>query len=202
MNLRSQYKKVERFEKALAKYTGSPYVVCVDSCTNALLLCLQYEAKIKTVYLPKNTYIGVALAAYHAKKRVIFKDISWKGVYQIKPTRVYDAAKRFTSNMYITNTLMCLSFHYKKHLKIGRGGAILTDNKAAYDWFIRMRNNGKNIDSLHNKQKFTLHGYNMLLHPDLAIKGIKLLKNLKLKNKDLPYEDYGDLSKQSGALFE
>ena len=30
---------------------------------------------------------------------------------------------------YIPGSFMCLSFHIKKHLKIGKGGMILTDNK-------------------------------------------------------------------------
>lgn len=194
-NLQQQYKIVERFENKLSKYTGAPYVVCVDSCTNALLLSLKYS-KAKTIGLPKNTYVGVALAAMHANKKIKYEDILWRGIYQIKNTNIYDAAKRFTSDMYIPGTTMCLSFHYRKHLKIGRGGAILTDDKIFCEWLRLMRNNGKNIKQPLNKQVFTLCGHNMLLHPELAKKGLQLLVQLPKHNTDLPEEDYGDLSKQ------
>ena len=36
------YIVVKEFEKELSKYTGAPYVVCVDSLTNALFLCFIY----------------------------------------------------------------------------------------------------------------------------------------------------------------
>jgi len=45
-----------------------------------------------------------------------------------------DAAKRFTSGMYEKGIAMCLSFHIKKHLKIGKGGMILTDNATLVEW--------------------------------------------------------------------
>ena len=37
------YKITEDFEKALADYTGAPYVVTVDNQSNALFLALMYE---------------------------------------------------------------------------------------------------------------------------------------------------------------
>jgi dTDP-4-amino-4,6-dideoxygalactose transaminase len=194
-NLQRQYKIVDRFEKKLSQYTGAPYVVCVDCCTNALLLCLLYN-KEKKVIIPKDTYVGVAMSALHAGKKIVFKNIPWRGIYKIENTNIYDAAKRFTKNMYISKTNMCLSFHYKKHLKIGRGGAILTDDRKFYEWVKLMRNNGKNITQPLNEQHFTVCGYNMLLHPDLARKGLDLLKVLPKYNDDLPEENYGDLSKQ------
>ena len=70
----------------------------------------------------------------HAGGIVKFRDYHWKGVYQLEPYPIWDAAKRFTSNMYIPGALMCLSFHIKKHLKIGKGGMILCDNKEATEW--------------------------------------------------------------------
>ena len=194
-NLLKEYKKVERFEEALATYTGAPYVVCVDSCTNALLLSLKYS-KVENITLPANTYVGVAMAALNAGINVRFEDILWQGLYRIQPTNIYDSAKRFTSDMYIPGSHMCLSFHYKKHLKIGRGGAILTDSSDAYEWFKLARNCGRRIDTPLSQQIFTVQGYNMLLHPDLAEKGSKLLKKLNKTNADLPFEIYGDLREQ------
>jgi dTDP-4-amino-4,6-dideoxygalactose transaminase len=195
INLQKEYEQVEFFEQLLAAYTGSPYAVCVDSCTNALLLCL-LQSKEKTITLPSDTYIGVAMAAQHAGKHITFTDTRWTGAYHISPTNIYDSAKRFTSDMYIPETLMCLSFHYKKHLKIGRGGAILTDNKDVYEWLKLARNCGKDSRIPLSVQTFNICGFNMLLHPDLAAKGIDLLKELPSTNSDLPYEYYGDLRQQ------
>jgi len=195
INLLKEYKKVERFEKALAEYTGAPYVACVDSCTSALLLSLKYS-NVKQITLPANTYVGVAMAAMNIGITISYKDIDWQGIYKIEPTNVIDSAKRFTSGMYKSGTNMCLSFHYKKHLKIGRGGAILTDSYEAYEWFKLARNNGRRIDTPLCEQTFTVQGYNMLLHPDLAVKGLRLLKKLNHNNDDLPYEFYGDLRTQ------
>jgi len=194
-NLQQLYYNVELLEKKLAEYTGAPYAVCVDSCTSALFLCFKYD-KTKKISIPKDTYVGVAMAALHANKEIDFTDIKWQGVYQLYPTLIYDAAKRFTKNMYIKNTLMCLSFHYKKHLKIGRGGAILTDNKEAAEWFKLARNCGKNINDPMPQQKYSILGLNMLMHPDLALKGLELFEKLNDVNDDLPYEHYGDLSIQ------
>lgn len=200
VNLQKEYQKVKIFETELSRYTGAPYVVCVDCCTNALFLCLIYS-RAKSVIIPRNTYIGVALAALHAQKKIIFDKREWMGVYQLKNTNIYDAAKRLTHNMYIAKTNMCLSFHYKKHLPIGRGGAILTDNKKFYDWLLLARNNGKDVDKLLPLQMFKVPGYNMLLHPDLACKGSQLLRKLPKYNEDLPIENYGDLSKQMKAIL-
>jgi dTDP-4-amino-4,6-dideoxygalactose transaminase len=36
------YKVVQIFEEEVADYTGAPYAVSVDNCTNAIFLCLKY----------------------------------------------------------------------------------------------------------------------------------------------------------------
>ena len=65
------HKVTENFEMELAKYTGSPFVVCVDNQSNALFLCLYYwiqkrkkEHKkdfnyIEIIDVPKRTYPSV-----------------------------------------------------------------------------------------------------------------------------------------------
>ena len=50
------YKIVTLFEEEIAAYTGAPYAVSIDSCTNALFLCLMYQkqkgTKIKSITIP------------------------------------------------------------------------------------------------------------------------------------------------------
>ena len=189
------YKAFSDLEFTIAKYCGSKYCVLVDSCTSALFLCFQYFNP-KQIILPSNTYIGVATAAHFNNVKIKFKDIKWSGIYKIDPLPIYDSARRFTSNMYIKDSFMCLSFHYKKILKIGKGGAIILNDKKAYDYFIRARNCGKDVTIPLYKQTFSLPGLNFLMHPELALKGIELMKCLPQDNKDLPDEYYGDLQKQ------
>ena len=129
------YKIVKMFEETVADYCGSLYAVSTDNCTDALLLCCEY-LNVEEVMIPARTYLSVPQSIIHAGGVVKFEDINWKGVYQLKPYPIYDAAKRFTSGMYLPGSYMCLSFHIKKHLKIGKGGMILTDDFEAYQWFL------------------------------------------------------------------
>ena len=51
------YLVVKKFEDSVAEYTGSKYAVSVDSCTNALFLCLMYQKKLgnnEKVIIPSN----------------------------------------------------------------------------------------------------------------------------------------------------
>ena len=114
------FKVVSQFERRLASYSGSKHAVCVDSCTNALFLSLMYlNIKGEEVTIPCRTYPSVPNSIIHAGGRVIFKDVDWRGIYQLKPFPVIDGAKRFRANMYEKGTLHCLSFHIKKILGLG-----------------------------------------------------------------------------------
>ena len=140
------YKIVQMFEEELALYTGAKYAISVDSCTNALFLCCTY-LKVKETIIPSKTYLSVPMSITQAGGEVIFdtrpETNHWTGIYQIKPYPIYDSAKRLTSNMYIPGSFMCLSFHIKKQLGIGKGGMILTDDLAAVEWFKRARYEGR-----------------------------------------------------------
>ena len=184
---------VSLFESAVADYTGSPYAVAVDSCTNALFLCCKY-LNVKEVTIPSETYLSVPQSVIHAGGEVIFdkRMNSWKGIYQLSPYPVCDAAKRFTSGMYISGFFMCLSFHIKKHLKIGKGGMILTDDPKAVEWFKKARYEGRSEVPYHLDSIDSL-GWNMYLTPEQAARGLYLLSVLPKQNEDLT-EGYRDLT--------
>jgi dTDP-4-amino-4,6-dideoxygalactose transaminase len=188
------YKIVQMFEEEVAEYTGAPYAVSVDSCTNALFLCCKY-LNVSDVEIPKKTYISVAQSIMHAGGKVSLRDSDWQGVYQLKPYPIYDAAKRFTSSMYQPNTFMCLSFHIKKHLKIGKGGMVLTDNIEAAKWLKKARYEGRNEVPYQEDDISTL-GWNMYMTPVEAATGLMLMQNMPQHNEDLK-ESYPDLSKFS-----
>jgi len=186
------YKIVQMFEEEVAEYTGAPYAISVDSCTNALFLCCKYF-NVGEVTIPKKTYLSVPQAIMHAGGNVVFQDLEWQGIYQLSPYPIYDSAKRFTSNMYIPNTSMCLSFHIKKHLKIGKGGMILTDNKEAFEWLKKARYEGRS-EVAYEEDDISFLGWNMYMTPLEAAQGLMLMQNMSIHNEDLK-ETYLDLTK-------
>ena len=192
------YKIVKMFEEEVADYTGAPYAISVDSCTSALFLCCKY-LEVADVIIPSKTYLSVPQSVINSGGNVIFDRSAndWRGIYQLKPYPIYDAAKRFTSNMYIPNTFMCLSFHIKKHLKIGKGGMILTDNKESVDWFREARYEGRS-EKLYHEDDIKNIGWNMYMTPQEASHGLSLMQNIEWSYPDLDenngYRDLRDFS--------
>lgn len=196
--LHNPFKIVKMFEEEIANYTGAPYAVSVDSCTSALMLTCLYN-KVQEVVIPSKTYLSVPQSIIHAGGTPVFDTTAndWVGMYQLKPYPIYDAAKRFTSGMYIPGTFMCLSFHIKKTLKIGKGGMILTDNKDAVEWFKVARYEGRH-EKLYHEDDIDFNGWNMYMTPQEAAHGLALMQNMELHNKDLgEYNGYRDLTEFS-----
>ena len=198
------YKITEDFEQSLGDYTGAPYAVAVDSASNALFLALMYEKiKDKEITIPSRTYPSVPCEIIHAGGKVKFKEVTSKtikGAYQLEPTKVWDSALTFTSIMYIDNTHMCISFTGPhKHLKLSKGGAILTDDHSAYLWFKRARYSGRRECSYHDDY-FDMLGWNFYMLPELAARGLLLMTQFynpdgsKIDNEDKEIS-YPDLSK-------
>ena len=200
----SVYNITKDFEQSLCDYTGSPYAVTIDNQSNALFLALMYEnIKGQTIKIPSRTYPSVPCEIIHAGGKVEFEKVdglTLKGAYQLHPTKVWDSALRFTTGMYIPNTHMCLSFTGPyKHLKLGKGGAILTDDYEAYKWFKRARYSGRNECSYH-EDDFNMLGWNFYMMPEIASRGLLLMNQFykmdgtPKQNEDLELS-YPDLSK-------
>jgi len=202
------YKITEEFEKQLSDYTGAPYVVTVDNMSNGLFLALYYENHIKNsteeyITIPNRTYPSVPCEITHAGLKVKFKKIkgkTLKGAYPLEGSNVWDSALRFTSDMYIPETHMCISFTGPyKHFKLSKGGAILTDNEEAYFWFKRARYSGRRECSYH-EDNLDMLGWNFYMMPELATRGSLLMnqfytsKGKPISNPDLELP-YPDLSK-------
>jgi len=132
------YRNTQDFEELLSDYTGAPYAVALDNMSNALFLALYYEKNVKKsitsekITIPSRTYPSVPCEIIHAGLKVDFESVSGntiKGAYQLKGSNIWDSALRFTADMYIPNSHMCISFTGPyKHFKLSKGGAILTDN--------------------------------------------------------------------------
>lgn len=189
------------FEDELAKYTGAKYAVALDNQSNALFLSLKYEGiEGKEVMIPARTYPSVPCEIIHAGGYVKFVPVEGKtlrGAYPLKGSRTWDSALRFTYNMYIPGTFMCLSFTGPyKHLKLSKGGAILTDDHEAYLWFKRMRFSGRRECSYHD-DNLDMIGFNYYMMPELAARGLLMMSQFydiqgqPKHNEDLeiPYPD-------------
>ena len=182
--LNNPYKIVKMFEDEVANYTGAPYAVSVDSCTNSLFLCCKY-LNVEKVTIPRHTYLSVPMSIMHAGGEVIFETLHWNGIYQLKPYPIYDSAKRLTSNMYKPGTFMCLSFHMKKQLGISKGGMILTDNEDAVTWFKRARYEGRS-EKFYKEDEIDMLGWNMYMTPQQAAHGLALMQNYPENKEDMP----------------
>jgi dTDP-4-amino-4,6-dideoxygalactose transaminase len=188
---------VEGFEKLVAEYAGSKYAVAVDSCTNAMFLCLKYLNAVGEIEVPKRTYLSVPQLIIHAGCIPKFVDIEWEGTYILKPYPVVDSATRFTKGMYQKGTYQCLSFHIRKNLPIAKGGMILTDDKDAYDWFKEAEYEGRNRRVPHDEMpEPTICGWNMYMPPEQAARGIILFNDISDNVPDCggSYK-YADISK-------
>jgi dTDP-4-amino-4,6-dideoxygalactose transaminase len=191
----------EEFERALSDYTGAPYAIAIDNQSNALFLCLKWVGiEGEEITIPTRTYPSVPCEIKHAGGKVRFKSVeglTLTGAYQLEPTMVWDSALRFTHNMYIDNSLMCLSFTGPyKHLKLGKGGAIITDDYAAMLWLKRARFSGRRECS-YQDDHFDMLGWNFYMMPEIAARGLQLMTQFydlngnALDNEDLelPYPD-------------
>ena len=214
------HKITEEFEKELARYTGAPYVICVDNQSNGLFLALyywiqkrkkeHYKAKdfkyIEIVDVPQRTYPSVPCEVIHAGAEVNFTKVEGetiKGAYQLTPSNVWDSALRFTADMYIPDSMMCVSFTGAyKHFKLSKGGAILLDDLDAYNWLKKARFSGRSECSYHDDDfdNNPVIGWNFYMMPELSARGLLLINQFynsdgtKKQNEDLELP-YPDLSK-------
>jgi dTDP-4-amino-4,6-dideoxygalactose transaminase len=170
------FEVVEQFEKEISNFFGSPYAVATDCCTHAIELCLRYT-KSNNVYCPTNTYISIPFTFKKLNLTWNFKDIEWQDYYFIGNTNIIDAAVLWEQNSYIPNTLMCLSFQFKKHLSLGRGGAILCDNYTDYVALKKLSYDGRFGNAPWAEQDITSVGYHYYMTPETALLGLEKLTN-------------------------
>ena len=125
-----------------------------------------------------------------------WKDENWIDYYYLT-YNVIDAAVLFKPNSYIPNTFMSLSFQYKKHLNLGRGGMILTDNKKAALELKKMSYDGRLPDILWREQNINTIGYHYYMTPETAQLGLEKLPNaIKTSPTQWSINDWPDLTQQ------
>jgi dTDP-4-amino-4,6-dideoxygalactose transaminase len=187
------FKVIDDFEDKIAEFYGSPYAVAVDCCTHAIELCLRYK-EVKKFTVPPNTYPSIPNLAEKIGIEFEWEEREWKDYYQLGGTNIIDAAVLWKKNSYIPNSLMCLSFQYQKHLSLGRGGMILTNDKESCDVLKKMSYDGREPDVPWRKQNISITGYHYYMTPETAKLGLEKLPDaIKTKPKDWKLEEWPDL---------
>ena len=165
---------IAEFEKEIAEFFGAPYAVAVDCCTHGIELCLRQQ-KIKHYTVPKRTYISIPFLANKLNISFDWRDEEWRDYYYLGGTNIIDAAVLWRRNSYIPNTFMCVSFQFRKHLSLGRGGIILTDSKKDAILLKKMSYDGRLPDIPWREQDIECFGYHYYMTPETAELGLKKL---------------------------
>lgn len=172
---------VSEFENKIANFFNSPYAIAVDSCTHGVELCLRYKQS-NDITIPKKTYVSIPMTAMILGLNWEWKDENWQDYYYIGNTNIIDAAVLWRRNSYIPGTYMNLSFQFKKHLSLGRGGAILLDNEDDYEILKKMSYDGRDNSMPWAEQDISVLGYHYYMTPETAEMGLEKFE----KVKDIP----------------
>ena len=187
------FQSVTDFEKEVSKFYGAPYGIAIDSCTHAIELCLRYK-KVEKFTVPPNTYPSIPNLAKKIGIEFEWEEQDWEDYYYLGGTNIIDSAVLWKENSYIPNTFMCLSFQFQKHLSLGRGGMILTDDKKARDELKKMSYDGRVPDVPWRDQNITTMGYHYYMTPETASLGLeKLPKAIKTEPRVWDIEEWPDL---------
>lgn len=183
---------VLQFEKDISKFYNAPYAVATDSCTHAIELAIRFK-KINSVICPNHTYLSIPMTFMKLNLEWKFIRNYWEKFYNISDN-IIDAAVYWQENGYIPGTLMCLSFQFKKHLSLGRGGAILCDNQQDYHILKKMSYDGRSPYEPWTEQNIDILGFHYYMTPETAELGIDRLPYAKsIDPKIWTWKDYPDL---------
>jgi dTDP-4-amino-4,6-dideoxygalactose transaminase len=183
---------VEEFERQLAEFFGAPYAVAVDSCTHGIELALRLT-QADTVSCPARTYISIPFTFEKLGLTWFFDDYVWSGYYRIGNTNIIDAATYWRRDGYVPGSYMCLSFQFKKHLNLVRGGAILVGTLDDYVALKKMSHDGRVPNQLWKEQDIDTIGYHYYMTIDTAQLGLDRLPEARAKeavvwtHNDYPY---------------
>lgn len=187
------FEVVTQFENKVAEFFGAPYAIAVDSCTHGIELALRYtEADYITV--PQRTYLSIPFLANKLNIDLYWKDEQWQDYYYVTD-RVVDAAVLWKLGSYIPGTFMGISFQYQKHLSLGRGGILLTDDAEAATAIKKMSYDGRLPNIPWRDQNIDMFGYHYYMTPETAQKGLdKLPEAILTAPRQWVVTDWPDLT--------
>ncbi len=168
------FESVKKLENKIADFFGSPYAVAVDSCTHGVELCLRLLGSNK-ISVPARTYISIPFLSNKLGLELEWREENWKDYYHLTE-KVIDAAVLWKRNSYVSGTLMSLSFQFQKHLSLGRGGMILTDNEKQAHELKKMSYDGRLPDIPWREQNISSIGYHYYMTPETAQLGLDKLQ--------------------------
>lgn len=187
------FESVTNFEKEIAKFFGSPFAIAVDSCTHGIELALRYTGD-KQILVPKRTYLSIPFLANKMGLDLFWKDEQWVDYYYLTHN-IIDAAVLWKKDSYIPGTFMGLSFQFQKHLSLGRGGMLLTDNEEAAIQIKKMSYDGRLPNIPWRDQNIDTYGYHYYMTPETAENGLnKLPKAIETEPKQWVVTDWPDLT--------
>ena len=187
------FQVIADFEKEIAKFFGAPYAVATDCCTHGIELCLRMK-EVKKINVPKRTYLSVPMLANKLNIEMRWTDQIWQDYYHLTDD-IIDAAVLWRKNSYIPNTYMCVSFQFRKHLSLGRGGIILFDKEEDFETLKRMSYDGRSPDESWAVQNIKIMGYHYYMTPETAELGLqKLPEAINREPKQWTYTDWPDLT--------
>jgi dTDP-4-amino-4,6-dideoxygalactose transaminase len=187
------FNTVTQLENEVAKFFGAPYAVAVDSCTHGVEICLRYT-QADHIIVPKNTYLSIPFLAHKLWIDLLWKNEDWVDYYYLTEN-VIDAAVLWKPNSYVPGTFMNLSFQYQKHLSLGRGGMILTDNEDAAIRLKKMSYDGRLPNTPWREQDIEIYGYHYYMTPETAQLGLdKLPAAIATEPKKWSVSDWPDLT--------
>jgi len=191
------FNTITEFEKEVAEFFGAPYAVAVDCCTHGVELCLRYK-EATHISVPKNTYISIPFLSNKLGISLVWRNEDWVDYYTVwtnKETTIIDAAVLWKKDSYIPNTMMSVSFQFRKHLSLGRGGMILCDNEADAIMLKKMSYDGRLPDVPWRDQDIDTMGYHYYMTPETAERGLlKLPIAMLIEPKQWTVKDWPDLS--------
>lgn len=188
------FDSVTTFENTIAEYYNAPYAVAVDCCTHGLELALRYTQATE-ITVPRQTYLSVPMLANKLNITRHWKNENWYDYYYITEN-IIDSAVYWEKNSYIDRTFMVLSFQFRKHLSLGRGGMILTDDKKAAHTLRCMAYDGRdNSKGAWASQEIESIGYHYYMTPEIADTGIhKFPDAIATTPKEWSYKNYPNIS--------
>jgi len=195
MELKKQdFSVVGQFEQEIAKFFGAPYAASVDSCTHGVELCLRYTDS-NYISVPEHTYVSIPMLAKKLNIILHWKDEEWQDYYYLTHN-IIDAAVLWKKDSYIPKTFMCISFQFQKHLSLGRGGIILTDDLKAYNDLKKMSYDGRIPNIPWRDQDIDTVGYHYYMQIETAQLGLdKLPEAIATKPKQWKVTDWPNVSK-------
>ncbi len=200
---------VDLFEARLCEYTGFKYAVCVDCCTNGILISLEMLRRLgcidknSAIGIPRNTYMSVPMTLINNGWKMDLTDEHWSGFYRVGNTKVFDSATDFHENMshdYDNDSIVCVSFQQKKRLSLGRGGVILMNSEDYHAILKRMVHDGRNsklsqVLEVNENPDDIILGYHCYLEPEKAALGITKLNQPLPEYVKHSFLEYPDLCK-------